>query len=56
MTKKNTEYAAFNDLAGKLLSVPHAEVKAKLDAEKREKKRKKSRASSASGREGAAKD
>jgi len=56
MTKKNTEYAAFNDLAGKLLSVPHSEVKAKLDAEKREKKRKKSKASSASGREVVAKD
>jgi len=56
MTKKNTEYAAFNDLAGKLLSVPHAEVKAKLDAEKLEKKRKKSKVSSASGHAANAKD
>ncbi len=56
MTKKNIEYAAFRDLAGKLLAVPHAEVKAKLDAEKREKKRKKTKASSASGHGASAKD
>lgn len=55
MTRKNSEYSAFNDLAGKILSVPHAEVKAKLDAEKEKKKRKKLK-SSASGREGVAKD
>jgi hypothetical protein len=36
------------DLAKKLVSVPHSEVKAKLDAEKRAKERKKSKASSAS--------
>jgi hypothetical protein len=54
MTKKNTEYAAFSDLAGKLLSVPHAEVKAKLDAEKRAKKRKKSKTSAS--REAGARD
>jgi len=51
--KKNNEYAAFNDLAKKLISVPHSEVKAKLEAEERAKKRKKSKKSSASGREGA---
>jgi hypothetical protein len=50
MTKKS-EYGNFSDLAGKLLSVPHSEVKTKLDAEKRAKKRKKSKSSSAS-REG----
>lgn len=51
--KKRSEYAAFNDLAKKLISVPHSEVKAKLDAEERAKKRRKSKKSSASGREGA---
>jgi len=55
MTRKNSEYAAFNDLAGKLLSVPHSEIKAKLDAEKEKKKRKRIK-SSASGREANAKD
>lgn len=51
--KRANEYAAFNDLAKKLISVPHSEVKAKLDAEKRAKKRKKPKESSALGREGA---
>ena len=37
MTKKNTEYEAFSTLAQRLLSVPHAEVKEKLDAEKKAK-------------------
>jgi len=55
MAKKNTAYAAFNDLAGKILSVTHSDVKAKLDAEKQEKKRKKAK-SSASGHEANAKD
>jgi hypothetical protein len=48
MTKKNNEYAAFSDLTRKLLSVPHVEVKAKLDAERDAKKRKKAKKSSAS--------
>ncbi len=48
MTNKNKEYAAFVDLAGKVLSVPHREVKAKLDAEKKAKERKKAKKSSAS--------
>lgn len=46
--KKPNEYAAFNDLAKKLMSVPHKEVKSKLDAEKRAKERKKSKTSSVS--------
>jgi hypothetical protein len=46
--KKPNEYAAFSDLTRNLLSVPHAEVKAKLDAEKAAKKRKKPRKSSVS--------
>jgi len=49
--KKRNEFAAFNDLAKKLVSVPRSEVKAKLDAEEQAKKRKKSKTSSAS-REG----
>lgn len=46
MTEKKTEYKRFLVLAEKLLSVPHSEIKAKLDAEKQAKKRKKSRTSS----------
>jgi hypothetical protein len=49
--KKTSEYDAFTNLAGKLLRVPHEEIKAKLDAEKAAKKRKNSKKSSAS-REG----
>lgn len=47
--KKANEYEHFTELLGKLLSVPHSEIKAKLDAEKRAKKRKKPKKSSASG-------
>jgi hypothetical protein len=46
--KTKTEYDNFAEMMGKLVKVPHSEVKAKLDAEKRTKKRKKSRKSSAS--------
>jgi hypothetical protein len=46
--KRQTEYANFENLAGKLIKVPHGEVKDKLDAEKRTKKRRKSKVSSAS--------
>jgi len=49
--RSKTEYQKFAALASKLLSVPHSEIKAKLDAERAAKKRKKSRVSSAS-REG----
>jgi hypothetical protein len=48
---KNKEFERFTDLAGGLLKVPHSELKAKLDAEKKAKKRKKSKKSSALGRE-----
>jgi hypothetical protein len=44
---KNKEYAAFSDLTRKLLSVPHSEIKAKLDAEKKAKAKKKARKTSA---------
>lgn len=39
------EFEKFSDLTSRLLKVPHSEIKAKLDAEKRAKKRKKSKAS-----------
>jgi hypothetical protein len=48
--KKKTEYDNFTELTDKVLAVPHSEIKAKLDAEKRAKKRRKSKKSSASGR------
>jgi hypothetical protein len=41
--KITTEYDKFADLMGKLIKVPHSELKAKLDAEKRAKKRKKAK-------------
>jgi hypothetical protein len=49
MEKKKNEFKEFDDTMGKLLKVPHSEIKAKLDAEKAAKKRKTKR-SSASGR------
>lgn len=49
--KKTKAFENFESLADRLLSVPHREIKAKLDAEKDAKKRKKSKKSSASGRE-----
>lgn len=45
--KGTKEYNKFSGVMKKLLRVPHSEIKAKLDAEKRAKKRKKSRKSSA---------
>ena len=47
--KKESEFRRFERTVEELLKVPHSEIKAKLDAEKRAKKRKKARAS-ASGR------
>ena len=46
----SSEYARFEKTMREILSVPHAEIKAKLDAEKAAKKRKKAKKSSASGR------
>jgi len=48
--KRNTasEYANFDRTMRRLLSVPHSEIKAKLDAEKASKKRRKSKVSGAS--------
>ena len=48
MKTKRSEFNTFRDLAGKLFSVPHAEIKAKLEVEKTAKKRKKTKDSSAS--------
>jgi len=51
MKKKSSEYASFENLTRQLMSVPHSEIKAKLDAEKAAKKRKKPKNSSASREE-----
>lgn len=48
---KSSEYGNFEDLARKLIGIPHSEIKAKLDAEKQAKERKKSKKSSASREE-----
>ncbi len=39
------DFAEFTDVMRRLMAVPHSEIKAKLDAEKRAKKRKKLKAS-----------
>jgi hypothetical protein len=38
--KTKTEYSTFEKLADKILSVPHSEIKDKLEAEKKAKKEK----------------
>ena len=44
------DFAKFTDFMKRLMAVPHSEIKARLDEEKREKKRKRaSRASSERG-------
>jgi len=45
--KKQSEYEKFEDTLGKILAVPHEEIKRKLEAEKQAKKRNKSKKSSA---------
>jgi hypothetical protein len=52
MSKRNEEFNKFDRTMRELVKVPHSEIKAKLDAEKRAKKRKKSRKSSFASREG----
>ena len=56
--KTNPEFKNFDRTMRKLIAVPHSEIKAKLDAEKRAKERKKKRKSrtSALGRAGGGKD
>ncbi len=49
--KKENEFDNFDRTMRKLVAVPHSEIKAKLDAEKRAKeKRRKAKKPSASGR------
>jgi hypothetical protein len=50
--KTESEFERFENLVKQILKVPHSEIKAKLDAEKRAKKRKKARKSSSASREG----
>jgi len=52
MSKRKTEYQRFEQLVSTVLSVPHSEIKPKLDAEKLAKKRQKAKKSSAVAREG----
>jgi len=40
MTKQNNEFEKFDSTMRQLMKVPHSEIKAKLDAEKKVKKRK----------------
>jgi hypothetical protein len=44
-TKNQGEYAKFTDFMRHLVGVPHSEIKAQLDAEKKAKKRKSKRTS-----------
>lgn len=48
LKKTSEEFERFDRAMRKLMSVPHTEIKAALDAEKQAKKRKKSKKSSAS--------
>jgi len=43
MKQQDGEYEQFDRTMRKLMSVPHSEIKAKLDAEKAEKQKKKSK-------------
>jgi hypothetical protein len=43
--KDQGEYANFSDFMRRLVAVPHTEIKAKLDAEKKAKQRRKKRTS-----------
>lgn len=45
MTKNSAEYDKFDSAMGKLLSVTHEQLKAKLEAEKKTKRRKPKKAS-----------
>jgi hypothetical protein len=51
MIKKNKEFERFDNTMRKLISVPHSDIKAKLDAEKKSRRNKrKAKKHSASGR------
>lgn len=56
MTIQSDEFEKFDSTMRKLISVPHSEIKAKLDAEKRAKEKRKAKKPSASVREDAEKD
>jgi hypothetical protein len=45
MMKKQSEFDVFNNTMRGLMKVPHSDIKAKLDAEKKAKKRKPKKAS-----------
>lgn len=51
MARPSKEFAAFDELMGKILSVPHDQLKAELEAEKREKAAKKRKAKPSASRE-----
>jgi hypothetical protein len=42
-TKASAEYTAFENLLRRVVQVPHSEIKAKLEEEKREKKQKRAK-------------
>lgn len=46
--KTNSEYDAFSNLLKRVLSVPHSEIKAKLEQEKRQKQQRRPKTSDAS--------
>lgn len=56
MKQNNQEFENFDRTMRKLINVPHSEIKAKLDAEKRAKQKRKARRPSASGRASGEKD
>jgi hypothetical protein len=57
VTEKSNEFARFDSTMRKLISVPHSDIKAKLDAEKKSRRKKrKAKKYSASGRASGGKD
>jgi hypothetical protein len=51
MTKRSEEFESFDRTMRKLVSVPHSEIKAKLDAEKVEKQGRKANKKASAGTE-----
>jgi hypothetical protein len=47
-SKTSSEYQAFENLLGRVVRVPHSEIKAKLDEEKQSKKEKRPKTSDVS--------
>jgi len=50
MKTQSREFENFDNTMRQLMKVPHSEIKAALDAEKREKQKRKAKKPSASGR------